>query len=159
MTDARTPEPNDWTGRRERPPRQSVRSTTTVGGKLREAREALDLKQEWVADQLGIAQERYSRYETGRTKRPNPEHLVALAKLYGFPDEHFLAMVGFRSGADLVARVPPQGALVIPEPRAGLPEFLAMVDQLTTADFAELINTTEFMLAQYTHGREGSDAG
>lgn len=107
VTDARTPEPNNWKGRRQQAPRQTVRSVTTVGAKLREAREALDLKQEWVADQLGIPQERYSRYETGRTKRPDPEKLVALAKLYGFPDEHFLAMVGFRSGADLVARLPP----------------------------------------------------
>lgn len=157
MTDARTPESNDWTGRRQQPPRQTARSTTTVGAKLREAREALDLKQEWVAEQLGIPQERYSRYETGRTKRPDPEKLVALAKLFGFPDEHFLAMVGFRSGADLVARVPPEGALVIPEPRAGLPEFLAMVEKLTKADFAELINTTEFMLAQYAEGRGAAD--
>ena len=123
-------------------------SLTTVGARLRETREALDVSQEWVADQLGIPQERYSRYETGRTRHPSPEHLAALAKLYGKPDEYFLAMVGFRSGLDLVKRLPPDGALIIPEPRAGLAEFVQYVERLSTADFAELINTAEYMLSQ-----------
>jgi hypothetical protein len=77
------------------------------------------------------------------------EHLAALAKLYGKPDEYFLAMVGFRSGLDMVKKLPPPGALVITTPRPGLAEFLQYVEQLSTADFAELINTAEFMLAQY----------
>lgn len=138
-------------GQRRREPRNVSRhySLTTVGARLREAREALDVSQAWVADQLGIAQERYSRYETGRTRHPNPEHLVALAKLYGKPAEHFLAMVGFRSGIELVNRLPPEGALVIAAPRPGLAEFVQYVEQLDAGDFAELINTAEYMLSRY----------
>lgn len=151
MTESRQQSRPYRPGQRQREPRNVSRSDslTTVGARLREAREALDVSQEWVADQLGIPQERYSRYETGRTRHPSPEHLAALAKLYGKPDEYFLAMVGFRSGLDMVKKLPPPGALVITTPRPGLAEFLQYVEQLSTADFAELINTAEFMLAQY----------
>lgn len=151
MTESRPQPGPSRPGQRRREPRNvsQAYSLTTVGARLREAREALDVSQEWVADQLGIAQERYSRYETGRTRHPNPEHLLALAKLYGKPDEYFLAMVGFRSGLDLVKRLPPEGALVVDAPRPGLAEFLEYVTRLNTADFAELINTAEYMLSQY----------
>ena len=134
---------------RAREPRNVMPSVTVVGARLREAREALDFKQVWVAEQLGIAQERYSRYETGRTKHPNPEHLVALAKLYGFPDDHFVAMVGFRSGADLLSRLPPEGALVVTEPRAGLAELLDLVESMTDDQFAELFARAESLVSPH----------
>lgn len=133
---------------RQQGPRNVMPSVTVVGARLREARERLDLRQEWVADQLGIHQERYSRYETGRTKHPSPEHLVALAKLYGFPDDHFVAMVGFRSGADLLSRLPPEGAIVIKEPRAGLVELMELIEAMTDAQFAKLFNHAESLVSQ-----------
>ena len=50
--------------------------------RIRELREDLDLKQEYVAQKLGIRQTTYSKYELGRINVP-VDMLMKLADLYG----------------------------------------------------------------------------
>lgn len=134
-------------GTRQQDPRITKPSETAVGAQLREDRERLDLSQAWVADRLDILQERLSRYETGRTKRPDPEHLRALAKLYGRPEGYYVGIAYLGPGDELVAQPPPASPLQIPQPRAGLDGFLDIVAQLSDRDFKTLINAAAHLTA------------
>lgn len=101
----------------------------SIGEALRRDRLAHDLDQAEVASQLGFHQTKLSAYELGKIKNPPPDRLVALARLYGHPDHYYLDMGGWPSGAALVRQMEDlAGALVIPEPRAGLQD---LVDTLT----------------------------
>lgn len=130
-------------------------SKTKVGKALRAERIRRGWDQTYVASSIGIAQSKLSRYEIGETKYPPPDRLVALARLYDKPDDHFLEMVGYRNGAKLVAQVPPEGSLVIERPRAGLVELMDIIEDMTDPEFAELINDAEFIVA---HRGQDDDA-
>jgi transcriptional regulator with XRE-family HTH domain len=93
--------------------RYQAEPRTVVGALLRADREAKGLKQEEVAKKIGIHQAKVSAYERGAVKYPPPERLVEMAKLFGRPDDYYLDKLGWRNGARLVQRVPPEPALVI----------------------------------------------
>ena len=50
--------------------------------RVRELREDNDLKQEYIAEKLGITQTTYSKYELGKVNIP-VEMLIKLADFYG----------------------------------------------------------------------------
>lgn len=126
--------------------RYLVQPRTIVGRMLREDREARGLKQVEAASELGMAQGKLSAYERGAVRYPPPVRLVALARLYGRPDNYYLEQLGWSNGAKLVQQMPPAGALVVTDPAAGLAELVALAQQLDPADLAELIDTASFLV-------------
>lgn len=59
--------------------------------RIRQLREDHDLTQTQVADHLGIRQNVYSRYETGKNDI-KPFHLVELCKLYNVSADYVLGL-------------------------------------------------------------------
>lgn len=59
-----------------------------IGTKLKEAREYLDISQEYVAKHIGISRSALSLIENGQRKLDSVE-LIALAKLYQRPIAYF----------------------------------------------------------------------
>jgi len=62
----------------------------TLGGRLREAREALGYSQEYVEEKVGIPQNIISRLELDLTKKPKMEHLEKLSNFYGKTVEYLI---------------------------------------------------------------------
>lgn len=61
----------------------------TYQERIRGLREDKDLTQKQIADSLGIEQNSYSQYETGR--RPMPiDYLIALCKYYNVSADYIL---------------------------------------------------------------------
>ena len=56
---------------------------------LRENRARCKMTQEFVAESIGVSRQAVSKWEKG-TSEPNTSNLMALAKLYGIPDEDLL---------------------------------------------------------------------
>lgn len=59
--------------------------------RLRDLREDHDLSQQQIADELGIQQTVYSRYERGAQTIPL-QHLVTLAKYYNVSADYILGL-------------------------------------------------------------------
>ncbi|MFT3885905.1 MAG: helix-turn-helix domain-containing protein [Flavobacteriales bacterium] len=53
-----------------------------IGEKIRKVRDLRGYSQEYMAEQLGVSQKQYGRYETGDTD-PGVERLESIAKLLG----------------------------------------------------------------------------
>lgn len=62
--------------------------------RLREAREDRGLTQSEIAEQLGITQQVYSRYETGNYEIP-VRHLIALCDFYQVSADYLLGRAPF----------------------------------------------------------------
>lgn len=71
----------------------------TLNEFIRELREDRDLVQAQVAEVLGIAQQYYSKYETGEYELPI-RHLIGLAKLYNLNTDYILGISQYRYSAD-----------------------------------------------------------
>ena len=63
--------------------------------RIRDLREDNDWKQEYVAEQLGIKQTTYSKYELGKINIPM-EALMKLADLYGVSVDYLLGRTNKR---------------------------------------------------------------
>ena len=61
-----------------------------VGDKIRQAREAKGLSQEYMAEQLGISQPAYCNLENGKLK-PKPQRLAEIARLLDADVQAWLA--------------------------------------------------------------------
>lgn len=59
--------------------------------RLKELREEYDYKQEHLAQQLGVKQNAYSQYETGKRQIPL-DALIKLAKLYDVSVDYILEL-------------------------------------------------------------------
>jgi transcriptional regulator with XRE-family HTH domain len=66
---------------------------------IREIREDRDLTQTQVAKALGIAQQYYSKYETGEYELPI-RHLIGLAKLYNLNTDYILGLTQYQYSLD-----------------------------------------------------------
>jgi transcriptional regulator with XRE-family HTH domain len=66
---------------------------------IREIREDRDLTQAQVAKALGIAQQYYSKYETGDYELPI-RHLIGLAKLYNLNTDYILGLTQYQYPID-----------------------------------------------------------
>lgn len=66
---------------------------------IREIREDRDLTQTQVAKALGIAQQYYSKYETGEYELPI-RHLVGLAKFYNLNTDYILGLTHYHYSID-----------------------------------------------------------
>ncbi|MDP4153375.1 MAG: helix-turn-helix transcriptional regulator, partial [Bacillota bacterium] len=66
---------------------------------IREIREDRDLTQTQVAKALGIAQQYYSKYETGEYELPI-RHLIGLAQLYNLNTDYILGLTKYRYPID-----------------------------------------------------------
>jgi len=66
---------------------------------IREIREDRDLTQKEVAKALGIAQQYYSKYETGEYELP-VRHLIGLAKLYNLNTDYILGLTQYQCNWD-----------------------------------------------------------
>lgn len=76
--------------------------------KIRIVREALNLSQEWVADQIGISQSHYSRVESGLVSRLSNRRLLQIARaLEVAPQE-----IGISSASLTTTTTTPQPLLV-----------------------------------------------
>lgn len=75
---------------------------TTIGARLRKAREGMGLTQEQVAGVLGVTRAEVSYYETGR-REISLGKLVRLAALYGYDLEHFLRSGGLAANDVVIA--------------------------------------------------------
>lgn len=64
----------------------------SLGEAIRDHRTALNLTQEYVAEQLGVSRQAVSKWENG-TSDPSTSNLFALAKLFGIPVEELLKNV------------------------------------------------------------------
>lgn len=62
---------------------------------IREIREDRDFTQTQVANALGIAQQYYSKYETGEYELP-VRHLVGLAKFYNLNADYILGLTEYQ---------------------------------------------------------------
>lgn len=62
---------------------------------IRELREDNDLTQKQVASVLGIAQQYYSKYETGEYELPT-RHLITLSNFYHVSADYLLGITSFR---------------------------------------------------------------
>ncbi len=58
---------------------------------IKELRIDSDLKQEYIAKELGITKQQYSLYETGQRKF-NVEHIVALSVLFNVSADYILGL-------------------------------------------------------------------
>ena len=58
----------------------------TIGERVRETRKRRKLTQEALAKAAGVSKNAISKIEKGRTKRPNPETLYAIADKLGVSD-------------------------------------------------------------------------
>lgn len=63
----------------------------TISEKIRDLREDSDLRQEDVAQYLGIKQKMYSRYENNETALPL-RHLIRLCQLYHVSSDYILGL-------------------------------------------------------------------
>lgn len=70
-----------------------------IGAFLREDRKRSGLRQVDVARKIGFNQTKLSAYELDKIMYPPPERLVALARIYGRPDNYYLDIVGWPSAA------------------------------------------------------------
>ena len=59
--------------------------------RLRTLRKALGVKQQVIADKLGITTQAYSVYEAGK-REPNLKNLIALAKAFGVTTDYLLGV-------------------------------------------------------------------
>lgn len=59
--------------------------------RLKELREEHDYKQEFLAERVGVTQNAYSQYETGKRRIPI-EALIKLAKLYNVSMDYLLGL-------------------------------------------------------------------
>ena len=66
---------------------------------IRDIREDSDLNQSEIAAVLGIAQQYYSKYETGEYELPI-RHLVTLAKYYNVSADFLLGLTQFKGNID-----------------------------------------------------------
>ncbi len=66
---------------------------------IRGIREDSDLNQSEVAAVLGIAQQYYSKYETGEYELPI-RHLITLAKYYNVSSDYLLGLTQFKGNID-----------------------------------------------------------
>ena len=64
--------------------------------RVRDLREDAELKQEQVAEMLGIAQQMYSTYETGKYRFPI-DHLIKLALFYKTSVDYLVGLTDDRS--------------------------------------------------------------
>lgn len=62
----------------------------TLGGRLREAREALGYSQEYVEEKTKVPQNTISRLELDVVKNPKREHIKTLAQFYGVTEEYIV---------------------------------------------------------------------
>lgn len=62
-----------------------------IAHRLKNLRDGKNLTQGNVAEYLGIPQQRYSRYENGKSELPS-RHLEALSKLYGVSSDYILGI-------------------------------------------------------------------
>lgn len=58
---------------------------------LRDLREDLDLKQNYIASMLNTTQQMYSKYESGQTELPL-RHLITLCKFYNVSADYVLGL-------------------------------------------------------------------
>lgn len=58
---------------------------------LRDLREDLDLKQNYIASMLNTTQQMYSKYESGQTELPL-RHLIILCKFYNVSADYVLGL-------------------------------------------------------------------
>ena len=63
----------------------------TVGESLRRFRKALNLSQGDVADKLGMLQQSYYRYESGKTS-PRADDIIKLANIYHVSADYLLGL-------------------------------------------------------------------
>ena len=64
--------------------------------RIRDLREDADLSQEQIAEMLGIAQQVYSTYETGKFRFPI-DHLIKLALYYKVSVDYLVGLTDERS--------------------------------------------------------------
>ena len=76
--------------RKPSPAQTQVRKS--LGEAIRDHRTALNLTQEYVAEQLGVSRQAVSKWENG-TSDPSTSNLFALARLFGVPVEELLKNV------------------------------------------------------------------
>lgn len=68
----------------------------TYQERIRGLREDADLKQNTIAEMLGVAQTTYSQYELG--KRPFPiDYLIALCKFYNVSSDYILGFTSVKN--------------------------------------------------------------
>jgi transcriptional regulator with XRE-family HTH domain len=67
----------------------------TMGQKLKELRNSLDLSQEILAEQLGVSLKSIQRYESGKY-RPDTYALVKLATCFDVSTDYLLGLQGFK---------------------------------------------------------------
>ena len=73
-------------------PAAQTRVNKSLGETIKERRVALQMTQEFVAEQLGVSRQAVSKWENG-TSDPSTSNLFALAKLFGIPVEELLKNV------------------------------------------------------------------
>lgn len=116
----------------------------TIGDALRRDRLAKDLDQAEVAVQMGFHQSKLSAYELGKIKHPPPDRLRDLARLYGRPDNYYLEIGGWPSGAELLRwREEIANCLVTRSPRDGLQDLVEMLQALSPPAFRRVFLTVQ----------------
>ena len=56
----------------------------TIGDRVKHAREAVGLNGPQLAGRIGVTKQAISAIESGKTKQPKPDHLLAIADATGF---------------------------------------------------------------------------
>lgn len=62
----------------------------TIGLALKELREKKNIKQEWIADKIGLTKGNYSKIEAGKIKRIDLNQLNQICHIYGISAFHIL---------------------------------------------------------------------
>ena len=114
---------------------------------LRDERQRKGLKQTELADLVGVHQSKISAYERGDILHPNPQTLIKLAEVLGLPESTFTDLAGWQSARELLAMVPPDGALVVPHPTPQLVELIDRVADMTDQELAALQESANFIMA------------
>ena len=76
----------------DRAPTGQTQVRKSLGEAIKERRTALQMTQEFVAEQLGVSRQAVSKWENG-TSDPSTSNLFALAKLFGISVEELLKHV------------------------------------------------------------------
>ena len=114
---------------------------------LRDERRRKNLKQTELADLVGVHQSKISAYERGDILHPNPQTLIKLAEVLGLPESTFTDLAGWQSARELLAMIPPDGALVVPYPTPQLVELIDCVADMTDQELAALQESANFIMA------------
>lgn len=105
---------------------------------IREIREDRDLTQTQVAKALGIAQQYYSKYETGEYELP-VRHLIGLAEFYGLNTDYILGLTQYQYPIDrlkepflneiTVSKMLSEAISLNPDGRKALMEYLEFLSK------------------------------